>query len=320
MGFIHWLCPLLLAGRAQAAVDENGKWFAGVDISELAPKPAEMDQAAADQLSRQPPEKLFQLLAFELSKEDRRPEHKYFRVHEFQDVMELNCYERLLYILKLTNEASDEIREYHLNITGTSGLYWMLRQYPDENSWVWLLTTSHEFLIRRVNIYISKIATIALDNKPCLTNDFRVVLMDAISRWKRIYSDFTALLWNGMAFGLYGDVTSWNEGNESGAADASGPPTTTWSENLIFGNMWASGLQRWFEQHNEILTQAVAMELRRGQELASLQQEAATRRSHHQESGGMFKSFEYLRRISEANTGTLTLRRFLNEQINIYTC
>jgi hypothetical protein len=279
-----------------ALIDENGNYVAGADLEALAPTLPEItDKQGTVDLSKQPPDKLFALLAWELSKYDQRPESTFLKFGVFQEVMDLSCRDRLLYVLKLATDASDEIKMFSANVTTTSSLYWMLlHQYPGEDSWIWLLTNSHEWLIRRVNIYLSNLAVLTLDKTLCLNDGFRVVLLDAAVRWKKLSGDFTALLWNGLAFGLYGDVTTWHESDAPGDVLGAASPNATWTENLIFGHMWISAVQKWMEYHAQVVSQAVLAEL--PNMAVTEAAEGAGRRSHHQGEAGMFASFEYLRR------------------------
>jgi hypothetical protein len=303
-GFCHVAATLKVLSvtlhSLTAVIDENGQWQQGGDPLDLAPEIRESDREAAIDLSQQPPEKLFRLLAWELMKEDKRPQNNFMKFGEFQDIMDLTCHDRLLYIMKITMETSEEITDYHNNITGTSGLYWLLHKFPDENSWIWLLTTSHERLLRNVNLYLSKLAALTLDKQTCISSEFRAILMDAALKWKRLSGDWNALVWNGLAFGLYGDVTSWRDtDNETGKTEdgpGGDPPNVTWSENLIFGNMWSTSLQKWFEAHANLLLHSVRQELPR---IVNMEQSSGTaRRMHHQDDAGMFASFEYLRRVN----------------------
>jgi hypothetical protein len=289
---------------AGGAIDEEGNYRGDFNIEALAPTlPESTDQQqGSTDLSKQPPEKLFALLAWELSKYDQRPESKFLKFGDFQQVMDLNCRERLLYILKLVMETSEEITQFQANVTSTSSLYWLLHKYTSggEDSWIWLLTTSHEWLIRKVNIYLSSLAVITLDKTSCVGDAFRVVLTDAAARWKRMFGDFSALLWNGLAFGVYGDVTTWRESDKSADApvdEAASVPNATWTENLIFGHMWISAVQKWMEYHAQVIQNAVAAELPYAAYSEATQAvEGAGRRMHHQSDAGMFASFEYLRR------------------------
>lgn len=288
---------MLLAGAA-ALVDESGRYQSGGDISSLAPpEPSEEDRKAAVNLSAEPPEKLFRLLAYELFREDKRPLEKRTGIRAFQLATEQPCPDKLLTIAESVKELAGEVTMYHQNVTGTSGLYWLLHQYPDEHSWVWLIAISHERVMRKVGHYFTRLVGFALDDwDSCLSSNFRTVLMSSVATWRKILSDQTALLWNGVAFGLLGDVTSWREVDEEGNAEnAPGgpPPNVSWSENLIFGNMWMSSVQKWLEYHEREVKEAVYTELARAQAgMAADPQELQWRKS----TDGILSPFEFLRR------------------------
>lgn len=120
--------------------------------------------------------------------------------------------------------------------------------------------------------------------------------MNSAATWRRLHGDQMALLWNGIAFGLLGDVTSWREVDENGqAADEPGgaPPNVSWSENLIFGNMWVSSVQKWMEHHSREVTEAVYTEIARAQAgMGPDPHENRWRQAPH----GVLSPFEFLRR------------------------
>lgn len=299
-----WRRPAHLLGAlvvAQALIDEKGQYLPGMDVSNFLPK-LDFDEQVAAKLSKQPPEKLFRLLAWELSKEDALPQERFLSFGEFHEISDLNCRDRLLYILKLATEVSDDIKAYHFNVTSTAGIYWMLHEYPGETSWIWLLTNSHQRIAHSVNLYLSKLSVLALDRGHCITDAFRVVLMDAAARWKKVFGDLAAMLWNGFAFSVYGDVTSWREADEGTDVVNDGPggapSNVTWTENLIFGNMWASSVQAWLEYHAQVVTNAVLQEIPRVDVIDAAPSSHFARRMHHQGDAGMFTSFEYLRRMT----------------------
>lgn len=292
--------PLLAAGLAAAVVDEAGRYRPGTDFTSLAPpEPTEEDRKTSVDLSKQPVEKLFRLLAYELFREEKRPPERRFSIRDFQIATDLSCEERLLHLAQDAKQVSEEVRIYHLNVTGTAGLYWLLHKYPEEHSWVWLIATSHDRVLRKVGQHFSRLASLALDDGPgaaCLSPGFRTVLMNAGATWKKIHGDHIALLWNGVAFGILGDVTSWREVDEESEVAEPGPggppPNVSWSENLIFGNMWISSVQKWLEHHANEVGQAAYTELARAQ--------AGLPRDEHgqhwtQAAEGVLSSFEYLR-------------------------
>eukprot|EP00972_Heterocapsa_arctica_P059016 8699319-Heterocapsa_arctica.AAC.1 len=87
------LLALALSLRlAWAVVDESGRYQAGSDMMDLVPPPpTEEEQARGHDLSKEPPERLFRLLAYELMLEERRPPERRLGVREFQVATELSC-------------------------------------------------------------------------------------------------------------------------------------------------------------------------------------------------------------------------------------
>merc|ERR1719361_1434991 len=127
--------------------------------------------------------------------------------------------------------------------------------------------------------------------------------MNAVATWKKIYSDYIALAWNGIAFGMLGDVTSWreidNETNTTEEGPGGPPPNVSWSENIIFGNMWLSSVNRWLEVHSAELRQAVFMDVARAQQ--GLPNEAEMSVQWLRSKPGMISAFEFLRRNTFAH-------------------
>merc|ERR1719424_72971 len=103
----HW--PVLL-GLAVAIVDESGRYHAGSDLSLLAPPEiSEEDRTASFDLSTQPPEKLFRLLAYELLREEKRPPEPRLGIRDFQLLTDLGCREKLLTVVKDTQDIAEDI-------------------------------------------------------------------------------------------------------------------------------------------------------------------------------------------------------------------
>lgn len=302
--FAMRLPRLLLFGLATAIVDESGRYRAGNDLTLLSPPEiTEEDKAASIDLSKQPVEKLFHLLAFELLREEKRPPERRVSISEFQQATERNCEDRLMHVVEETALISEDMRIYHLNITSTAGLFWLLHQYPDEHSWVWLLAVSAQRVLRKVGHYFTRVAVLAVDDSPgCFSPNFRTVLMNAAATWKKIHGDYIALLWNAVAFGVLGDVTSWREVDEETEVAAEGPggppPNVSWSENLIFGNMWVSSVQKWLEHHAKELGQAAYAELQEASRRAPDKRWPLSGpvSQWHLSKDGVISSFEYLRR------------------------
>jgi len=248
-------------------VDDSGRYRAANDMLDLVPpEPTDADRAASVDLTKQPIEKLFRLLAYELMREEKRPPESQFGIRDFQMITGAPCIEQLAFIAQQANDVAEEVRVYHLNVTSTAGLYWLFHKYPEEHSWVWLMSISHDRVLRKIEHHLSKLAALTVDDKAhCIPMNFRTVFMNAVLTWKKLHGDFIALLWNGVAFGVLGDVTSWREIDEENetAADGPGgpPPNVSWSENIIFGNMWISSVERWLQHYSREVVQAAYSEL-----------------------------------------------------------
>jgi len=294
----------LLWAVAFALVDESGRYYAGSPMQDLVPpEPSESDREASVDLSKQPVEKLFRLLYYELSREDQRPRQKHLQLYEFQVLtQELKCHQQLQVISQESAELADESNSLHLNVTGTSGLYWLLHKHPEEHSWAWLLTHCSDKMFRKVQQHFVRLLAFAAEDKQhCISPSFRTVLMNAATTWKRLIGDYNALLWNAVAFGILGDVTSWRELDEDGqAADEPGgpPPNVSWSENLIFGNMWLSSVAKFLEHHQKEVAAHAYQELMTAQqsEAKGLRYEFNAGAEHKEGNDGVISSFEYLRR------------------------
>eukprot|EP00931_Biecheleriopsis_adriatica_P063710 TRINITY_DN38638_c0_g1_i1.p1 TRINITY_DN38638_c0_g1~~TRINITY_DN38638_c0_g1_i1.p1 ORF type:complete len:490 (-),score=117.31 TRINITY_DN38638_c0_g1_i1:119-1561(-) len=298
------LQTLSLLALVTAMVDESGRYHAGSPLGEFAPpEPSDSDKAASVDLSKQPVEKLFRLLYYELYREDKRPQDQQFGLEEFQVMtQEFDCPQRLMVISQVTQELADQANTLHLNVTGTSGLYWMLHKHPEEHSWAWLLSSSQDKVVRKVHRHLVQLQAFAVnDKRRCISASFRTVLMNAITTWKRLHGDYSALLWNAVAFGILGDVTSWRELDEDGkAVDEPGgpPPNVSWSENLIFGNMWLSSAAKWLEHHAKEVAAHAYQELMYVQESQKkgLAYAFNSGEEHRVSKDGTFSSFEFLRR------------------------
>lgn len=293
-----WL-PLQLA-----MVDESGRYYAGSGVPDLIPpEPSEQDRNASVDLSKQPVEKLSRLLYYELFKLDKSGRERDLPLAEYSSMaQDMPCANRLLAMTEESKRLAEDVNQLHLNVTGTSGLYWTLHKYPEEHSWAWLLSHTQDRVMRKVWQYFVRLQTIAVpDDAHCVSANLRTVLMTAAATWKRILGEHTALLWNSVAFGVLGDVTSWRDLDDEGqAADEPGgpPPNVSWSENLIFSNMFISSVHKFLEFHSNELTAAVYQELMHMQhaEKRGLVYDFSAGEEHRQSEEGVYSSFEFLRR------------------------
>lgn len=192
--------------------------------------------------------------------------------------------------------VQEEIKRQHNDVTGLAGIFWqLLHKAPAENSWVWLLTTAHESLLHKIHGYFAKLTMLALDKHSCLVPELRPAMLDAVVRWKELQVELTALVWNGFAFGLYGDAATVQEleGKMSEATSAPGNLLSrTWSETLVAGHTWILKVSEWFDQYTVKLANAMSAALPKIEALT----QGTENRAHHQDDGGMFVPLEYMRR------------------------
>lgn len=221
-------------------------------------------------------EQLGQLVARELQAEERRANESLFSFFEFQDVNEMNCHARLVYLMNTTINVRAAMQTFHSDILGLAGLYFqLLDNVPEENTWIWLMTTAHERITQKMNAYWSRVVAVALDQHQCLIPQIRKVLLDAVVGWKKIHGDFMEMQWNVLAFASY--------------AIADYPQVTP--DNLTAGNLWISRLREWFESYTNQLF--VVMQ---GVTAVNVGMEGGAVRLHHQDEHGSFVTYEFLRR------------------------
>jgi len=53
-------------------------------------------------------------------------------------------------------QVAEAVRIYHLNVTGTAGLFWLLHAYPEEHSWAWLIAISQDRVLRKVGQHFAR--------------------------------------------------------------------------------------------------------------------------------------------------------------------
>jgi len=241
-------------------------------------------------------EQLLQVLGAELAKEDKKPGVPQLKFQEFQEVEELSCHNRLLYIAQYAMDAVERLRSNQGDTANIAGLYWpILKDFPHENTWIWQLLGAQERLTNEVIAYFSRLAVLSLDGHHCIPLDLRRVFLAAVIRWKELQSDLSRLTWSGYAFGRFGDEQSMAELAADEAAAVAGDSASGWPENLMLGNKWISKSREWFELHVQELLRLVQIAL---PGLAPNAEDGSVQatRMHHQDGQGMFSSFEYLRR------------------------
>jgi len=233
-----------------------------------------IDVRGQEDIASLTPEQLGQLVAYNLENEERRPNETLFRFSEFQDVSEMDCASRLLYLLNITATLRDQLDAYNNDILGISGLYMqLLQKVPDENTWIWLLTSAHERVVNKVDAFWARIAALSLDRHNCMMPPVRDPLLAGAVEWKRLHADFTELQWKAFAFGKLGSAPKGED-------------------NLLAANVWIGTVREWFDT---LLTMLFAglQEIQANNMLGGGE---ATLRLHHQDEQGYFVTYEFLRR------------------------
>jgi len=292
--------------------------------------PTSMTTNDAGQHEELPPEYVVKLLEYRLRLQDtevRKDGTNLMTLDEFIMMSGMDCRSRLLLLHAMTYEVVDFASKVYQNATSIGQMYWMMPSglKEEETSWVWLTTTCHQRLLQRMIAYFSKAEFFALEDRGCLPVSVRRVLAEAVGQWKQLETAFSSLIFNGFAFGLYGDIMEdGSEAEESGTAsgNAQSPagartsyPRTrrsSFSANgwmtVLNGNMWSGSVVEFAENHAARLTLSIQESLVSGAFTTDLGPTDGTNPAGgtHQEEGlrlqelqggrGMFGNFEVLRR------------------------
>eukprot|EP00931_Biecheleriopsis_adriatica_P075248 TRINITY_DN49165_c0_g1_i1.p1 TRINITY_DN49165_c0_g1~~TRINITY_DN49165_c0_g1_i1.p1 ORF type:complete len:460 (-),score=94.80 TRINITY_DN49165_c0_g1_i1:61-1440(-) len=264
-------------------------WLLGALLAVIAGAPEPGSQAALDvsMLESLPPEQLVQFLSVELMTEDRRPREPQYSFDEFQQVAEMDCSSRLFYLMNLTVNVRDAIRSYHSEVIGLAGVFvQLLRRVPDENSWLWLMATSQERGVQKVQTYFARVMALSVDQHHCLKAVVRDALLSGVQRWKDLHVELMASTWYGLAFGVNADPAMLSQSAGPGSAAIST------EESLMAGNVWLANVRNWFDSYAQELYEALLTLESQEQELG----EAGPVRLHHQDEHGSFVTYEFLRR------------------------
>merc|ERR1740121_551807 len=203
-------------------------------------------QEAAASASQLTLDQLSQLVAMELQNENRRLNETLFTFDEFQGVVDMDCQSRYVLLLKSSIALHDEMSALHGDILGLSGLYLqLLEQIPEENTWIWLLGSSHERIVQKMSTYWSRVVALALDQHGCLVKELREALLDGVVRWKALHGEFMEMHWNIFAFGRYMDTKS--EDAPSTAQQLAS--TQRVPQGIEIGNAWTWSVREWFEDY-----------------------------------------------------------------------
>lgn len=62
----------------------------------------------------------------------------------------MDCDQRLFYLMNETVVLRDAVTKLHSDIMGLAGIFIELLRHVQESTWVWLLTTSQERVLQKV--------------------------------------------------------------------------------------------------------------------------------------------------------------------------
>jgi len=224
---------------------------------------------------------LVQLLNAQLSHEDHRAPEKPLSFHEFAELEGTGCPQRAMHLLNLTLTLRDQFHQYHEELSSISSVYLqLLEQLPLESSWSWLVASSHEQFLEKMHAFWGRTLLLALDRHPCFLPGVRNVILQGILRWKELSTDLNALLWNGFAFGTFGNTM---------VHKASSVPTGS----VLASHAWCSDVLEWFEAFAHRMFEAITAELPNMEQAGT----GAVPLQYHNGQGA-FVRYEYLRRKS----------------------
>jgi len=253
--------------------------------------------------------------------------------YRYEDFYELECPQKLVHMVRMFQDSADSLVTWHQNYTGTAGLFYLINDKNDPAvamSWMWV----SQHFNHRVSAMLSRmvawiqIFSLALNSHDpgCLyvMPSIRKLFVEFLTHLKRLQSDHVALMWNGAAFGMLGDVTrddfeEWEltdeEKEEFGVANKSKEQIqkdrqkvqSRFSQNMIFQNMYIGSASQFLQFYaQQVTNEAQELLVRWDRERAEVGAENSVVtvgakahdrvKSHHQDEFGMFMPYELWRR------------------------
>ncbi|CAD7973382.1 unnamed protein product [Amoebophrya sp. A25] len=309
-----------------AAVDEYGNVVDGGEMKIMMPPTPEGFNASEPDPEPPNQERILKLLMYELGQYNSFKIPRFVNFYEYEDFMDKDCPQKLVHMTKEFQEMSETVTQWHYNFTGTAGLFYLVQ---DKNapgidiSWLWMAQHFQHRIWALINRFIAWIQVFSLSTSShdpgCLyfAPGVRKIVVELLTHMKRLQTDNLALLWNGAAFGMLGDVTrddfeEWElteeEKVEFGVANKTREqiledrkkPKSRFSQNLIFANMFTGGVSQWASFYAYKLTEEVQKILMKWdlvKEEIQIEAQAHDKvKSHHQNEHGMFLPYELWRR------------------------
>ncbi|CAD7929525.1 unnamed protein product [Amoebophrya sp. A120] len=310
----------------QAAVDENGNVVDGGEMKIMMPPTPEGFNASEPDPDPPSQDRILKLLMYELGQYNSFKIPRFVNFYEYEDFQDKDCPQKLVQMTKEFQDLSETVTQWHYNFTGTAGLFYLVQ---DKNapgidiSWLWMAQHFQHRVSSLLQRFIAWIMVFSLSTNShdpgCLyfTPGVRKIIVEMLTHMKRLQQDNMALLWNGAAFGMLGDVTrddfeEWELTEEEkvdfGIANKTREqiiedrkkPKSRFSQNLIFANMYTGSVSQWANFYAYRMTNEVQTVLTKWdevkQEIAIEAQAHDKVKSHHQNEHGMFLPYELWRR------------------------
>jgi 2-polyprenyl-3-methyl-5-hydroxy-6-metoxy-1,4-benzoquinol methylase len=210
--------------------------------------PKGMENIDTSNLETPSADKVLKLLLHHLTLRDREgTTHPPTRFNDFDELSQLDCNNRLEKLLGLTKRTHERLEKIHTNFTDFAGLYTLLYEYPEENSYLWVIAGHLRQIFDTVNGHLADSTLWTLDRKECMPPSIRNTLLEMVTRWKKMHADGVALLWNSAGFGVLGDVhtTSFVK------------TQTNRNEDMTFAYMWSDAMAKVFEIHYQQMYNAM---------------------------------------------------------------
>eukprot|EP00392_Amoebophrya_sp_AT5.2_P004498 g4506.t1 len=318
--------PILFSQPVNAAVDENGNVVDGGEMNILMPPTPEGFNATEQDPEPPSQDRILKLLMYELGQYNAYKIPRFVNFYEYEDFQEMDCPKKLVHMTKEFQDLSETVTQWHYNFTGTAGLFYLVQ---DKNapgidiSWLWMAQHFQHRVSSLIQRFVSWIMIFSLSTNShdpgCLyfSPGVRKIFVELLTHMKRLQGDNLALLWNGAAFGMLGDVTrddfeEWElteqEKIDFGVANKTREqiledrkkPKSRFSQNLIFSNMYTGSVSQWANFYAYRMTNEVQGLLTRWdmvkEEIAIESQAHDKVKSHHQNEHGMFLPYELWRR------------------------
>lgn len=108
------------------------------------------------------------------------------RLMQFYQLQDFTCEQRLLYLADCAAILAEKVGEWHLNFTGTAGLWWLHKSDGTDQSWAWLIHYFFEKISASIKTYFHKASIMSLDRPECFSTTLRKWLTASIISYQKL--------------------------------------------------------------------------------------------------------------------------------------